>query len=83
MTDGKILKEMMNKIIERGSTFSLDDYGTGYSNLVELLELPFRIVKIDEPYPTEELVKKYPEYYDLYHKPDFLFVKAAKNTVAV
>ena len=43
----------------------------------------FRIVKIDEPYPTEELVKKYPEYYDLYHKPDFLFVKAAKNTVAV
>ncbi|SHI80538.1 EAL domain, c-di-GMP-specific phosphodiesterase class I (or its enzymatically inactive variant) [Butyrivibrio fibrisolvens DSM 3071] len=48
MTDGKILKEMMNKIIERGSTFSLDDYGTGYSNLVELLELPFRIVKIDK-----------------------------------
>ena len=43
----------------------------------------FRIVKIDEPYPTEELVKKFPEYYDLYHKPDFLFVKAAKNTVTV
>ncbi|MCR5771200.1 MAG: EAL domain-containing protein [Butyrivibrio sp.] len=48
MTDGKILNEMMNKIIERGSTFSLDDYGTGYSNLVELLELPFKIVKIDK-----------------------------------
>lgn len=48
MTDGKILNEMMHKIIERGSTFSLDDYGTGYSNLIELLELPFRIVKIDK-----------------------------------
>ncbi len=39
----------------------------------------FRIIKIDEPYPTEELVAKYPEYYDLYHKPDFLFVKAEKQ----
>lgn len=48
MTDGKILNEMMNKIIQRGSTFSLDDYGTGYSNLVELLDLPFKIVKIDK-----------------------------------
>ena len=34
--------------------------------------------RMDEPYPTEELVAKYPEYYDLFHKPDFLFVKAAK-----
>ena len=33
---------------------------------------------IFEPYPTEELVRKYPDYYDLYHKPDFLFVKSVK-----
>ena len=38
-----------------------------------------KIVKMEEPYPTEEIVKRYPEYYDLYHKPDFLFVKAVKD----
>ena len=39
----------------------------------------FRILKIEEPYPAAELVEKYPEYDDLYHKPDFLFVKAVKE----
>lgn len=39
----------------------------------------FRIVKIAEPYPTKELVEKYPEYYDNFHKPDFLFVKSQKT----
>ena len=39
----------------------------------------FRILRVEEPYPTEELVRKYPEYYDLYHKPDFLFVKAIRE----
>ncbi|MGN0712511.1 MAG: EAL domain-containing protein, partial [Anaerovoracaceae bacterium] len=28
--------------------FSLDDYGTGYSNLSRIISLPFRIVKIDK-----------------------------------
>ncbi|MDY2815822.1 MAG: EAL domain-containing protein, partial [Bullifex sp.] len=32
---------------EYGISFSLDDYGTGYSNLSRLISLPFRIVKID------------------------------------
>ena len=43
-----------------------------------LSDTGFRILKIAEPYPAEELVRKYPEYYDLYHKPDFLFVKSVK-----
>ena len=54
-------------------------YHRMFSTIVNTLcDAGFRIVKMAEPYPTEELVKKYPEYYDLYHKPDFLFVKAAK-----
>ncbi len=44
-----------------------------------LADAGFKIVKMAEPYPTEELVDKYPEYYDLYHRPDFLFVKAVKQ----
>lgn len=50
-----------------------------FSTIVNTLaDNGFRIVRMDEPYPTEELVAKYPEYYDLFHKPDFPFVKAAK-----
>lgn len=54
-------------------------YHRMFSTIVNTLaDNDFRIVKMDEPYPSEELVKKYPDYYDLYHKPDFLFVKAVK-----
>ncbi len=54
-------------------------YHRMFSTIVNTLcDAGFRILKMAEPYPTEELVKNYPEYYDLYHKPDFLFVKAAK-----
>ena len=54
-------------------------YHRMFSTIVNTLcDAGFRILKMAEPYPTEELVRKYPEYYDLYHKPDFLFVKAAK-----
>ena len=31
-----------------------------------------------EPLPTEELLSDYPEYKDLFHKPDFLLIKAKK-----
>jgi ubiquinone/menaquinone biosynthesis C-methylase UbiE len=54
-------------------------YHRMFSTIVNTLcDAGFRILKMAEPYPTEELVKKYPEYYDLYHKPDFLFVKVEK-----
>ena len=54
-------------------------YHRMFSTIVNTLsDNGFRIVKMVEPYPTEELVRKYPDYYDLYHKPDFLFVKSIK-----
>lgn len=54
-------------------------YHRMFSTIVNTLaDTGFKILKMEEPYPTEELVQKYPEYYDLYHKPDFLFVKALK-----
>lgn len=31
-----------------------------------------------EPVPTNKLLEKYPEYEDLYYKPDFLLIKAKK-----
>lgn len=43
----KIVKQNMVKLIDAGAAFSLDDYGIGYSNLVNILKLPFEHVKID------------------------------------
>ena len=37
-----------NPLSEQGVAFSLDDYGTGYSNLSRVINLPFRIVKMDK-----------------------------------
>lgn len=46
--DTKILADNMYKLRKKGITFSLDDYGTGYSNINYILNLPFGIVKIDK-----------------------------------
>ena len=54
-------------------------YHRMFSTIVNTLAVTgFRILKMAEPCPTEEILHKYPEYCDLYHKPDFLFVKAVK-----
>ena len=39
----------------------------------------FVVEKLTEPLPDEELLKKYPEYDDLFHKPDFLIIRAGKR----
>lgn len=44
----EILATNMKKINEMGVTFSLDDYGTGYSTITYMMTLPFKIVKIDK-----------------------------------
>ena len=38
----------MNQMIEMGFSFALDDYGTGYSNSIQVLSMPFRVVKLDK-----------------------------------
>ena len=47
-TDKRNLSQHMKLLEEFGVTFSLDDYGTGFSNMIQILELPFRTVKIDK-----------------------------------
>lgn len=41
------LLENMGRLLEYGVTFSLDDFGTGQSNLNYIVELPVQIVKFD------------------------------------
>lgn len=43
-----IVEENIRALSEQGISFSLDDYGTGYSNLSRIIDLPFSIVKIDK-----------------------------------
>jgi len=42
-----ILQENIEKLHERGISFSLDDYGSGYSTLGYIHQLPFKIIKLD------------------------------------
>lgn len=44
----EILWNTMERMTVGGVTFSLDDYGTGYSNLTNILKYPFQIVKLDK-----------------------------------
>ena len=44
------LKENMRKLESKGLTFSLDDYGTGYSNMDRVSSMNFRIIKLDKSF---------------------------------
>ncbi len=54
----KVLLENMEKMRELGVTFSLDDYGSGYSNLDYVINMPFRLVKIDKTLVWDSVKKK-------------------------
>lgn len=43
----KLLLDNMNKLIEYGVNFSLDDFGTGNSNLNYVVDMPVELVKFD------------------------------------
>ena len=49
VTDNQgILKRTVRALDRMGIRFSLDDYGTGYSNISFMYDLPFSIIKIDK-----------------------------------
>lgn len=44
----EVMGKNMDSLVKNGMAFSLDDYGTGYSNVDHLAGLPLEIVKIDK-----------------------------------
>ena len=42
------LQQTIHELKNVGFTFSLDDYGTGYSNFSYMFDMPFRIIKLDK-----------------------------------
>lgn len=49
-----IMAENIAKLNEAGIDFSLDDYGTGYSNIQRVSTLPLKIVKLDRTFVNAE-----------------------------
>lgn len=47
-TSRDMLRTNMQKLRECGINFALDDYGTGFSNLMSLTDYPFALIKIDK-----------------------------------
>ncbi|MBR3393332.1 MAG: EAL domain-containing protein, partial [Firmicutes bacterium] len=47
VNDYQMIKKQMLRLQEQGAELSLDDFGSGMSNLTSLMQLPIHIVKID------------------------------------
>lgn len=45
-----VMEENLEKLSKLGISFSLDDYGTGYSNIKRITELPLKIIKLDKTF---------------------------------
>lgn len=49
----KVMEENFEKLTRAGLSFSLDDYGTGYSNIKRVTQLPLKIIKLDKTFANE------------------------------
>ena len=49
-----VMSENLEQLSAAGLTFSLDDYGTGYSNMYRIAALPLKIVKLDKTFVNNQ-----------------------------
>ncbi len=61
INNDEAFKENVRKLKEMGSTFSMDDFGSGYSNLLELLKMDYILVKMDKEFVWNCLDSSKPE----------------------
>lgn len=52
MNSRNVLLENMSRLMDYGVSFSLDDFGTGHSNLDYIVDMPVEIVKFDKGMTT-------------------------------
>ncbi len=48
MTTSTLVTNNINKLVEHGLSFSLDDYGSGHANIDYINRMPFKIIKLDK-----------------------------------
>ena len=49
-----VMSDNLEQLSAAGLTFSLDDYGTGYSNMYRIAALPLKIVKLDKTFVNNQ-----------------------------
>lgn len=54
----KVMTDNLEKLTQAGISFSLDDYGTGYSNMQRVIQLPLKIIKLDKSFVNEKNSQK-------------------------
>jgi EAL domain-containing protein (putative c-di-GMP-specific phosphodiesterase class I)/HPt (histidine-containing phosphotransfer) domain-containing protein len=55
LSASKHTNQVMDRLGQKGITFSLDDFGTGYSSLMYLRQFPFTKIKIDRGFIADVL----------------------------
>ncbi|MDE6320592.1 MAG: EAL domain-containing protein, partial [Lachnospiraceae bacterium] len=50
----EVMTENLRRLHRAGVSFSLDDYGTGYSNIKRVVQLPLKIIKLDKTFVDEQ-----------------------------
>jgi EAL domain-containing protein (putative c-di-GMP-specific phosphodiesterase class I) len=58
MMDRSLAMETITRLSMMGFVLSIDDFGTGYSSLVQLIDLPFRELKIDGSFVQRALSER-------------------------
>ncbi|MBP9907132.1 MAG: EAL domain-containing response regulator [Rhodoferax sp.] len=58
MMDRSLAMETITRLSMMGFVLSVDDFGTGYSSLVQLIDLPFRELKIDGSFVQRALSER-------------------------
>ena len=61
INNDEVFRENVRRLKEMGSTFSMDDFGSGYSNLLEILKMDYILVKMDKEFIWNCLDKERPE----------------------
>ena len=73
ITKDETFKENIRKMREQGFTFSMDDFGTGDSNLLELLKMDYVLIKMDREFVWNCLDPDKPDKLNvLKHTIDFI-----------
>ena len=58
IASSEVLMDNMARLIERNMNFSLDDFGTGFSNTATLIKYPFHTIKLDKGMVWEAMHNK-------------------------
>ena len=71
------VEKLMFELSQQGFIFSLDDYGSGYSNIEYLMNLPFSSVKLDR-----KIITNYKTHSQLLESLVFMLHRIGKEIVA-